>query len=91
MNSASRGIRNERPLRLGDVVAASRHLGKRALCSGVPIGTVGVVVDIDWLGDLRVEFILDGDWFERRSTAVKVVADSSPSAGSDCTSASAPS
>lgn len=74
MYPASRGIRGERALRHGDVVAAARHLGKRALCSGVPLGTVGVVVDIDWLGDLRVEFVLDGDWFERRSTAVKVVA-----------------
>lgn len=60
--------------RLGDTVAAATHLGKRAWCSGVPAGTVGVVVDIDWLTDLRVEFDLDGDWLSGRCTVEKVVA-----------------
>ncbi|MGA9870041.1 MAG: hypothetical protein WBQ44_02680 [Rhodococcus sp. (in: high G+C Gram-positive bacteria)] len=51
-----------------------RDLGKRTWCSGVPAGTVGIVNDVDWLGDLRVEFTLDGDWLARRSTVEKVVA-----------------
>lgn len=75
MSSAiNRSVYESRAHRRGDVVAATRHLGKRAWCSGVPGGTVGVVVDIDWLGDLRVEFRLDGDWLGRRSTVEKVVA-----------------
>lgn len=75
MNSAiNSSIDGSREHRHGDVVMATRHLGKLAWCSGVPAGTVGVVVDVDWLGDLRVEFTIDGDWLERRSTVEKVVA-----------------
>ncbi|OZC54853.1 hypothetical protein CH289_08310 [Rhodococcus sp. RS1C4] len=58
------------------MVVAARNLGKRAWCSGVPAGTVGVVVDIDWLGDLRVEFDIAGDWLSGRCVVEKVVTDS---------------
>lgn len=75
MNSAIRHFAGgDRALRRGDVVVAMRDLGKRAWCSGVPFGTVGTVLEMDWLGDLRVEFSLDGDWLERRVTVEKVVA-----------------
>nr|WP_296773904.1 hypothetical protein [Rhodococcus sp. (in: high G+C Gram-positive bacteria)] len=75
MNSAvRRGVDEARAYRRGDAVTAVRHLGKRAWRAGVPAGTVGVVVDIDWLGDLRVEFTLGGDWLQGRCTVQKVVA-----------------
>lgn len=73
-NSVRNSIDDVRAYRRGDIVTAVRHLGKKSWCSGVPAGTVGEVVDIDWLGDLRVEFTLDGDWLARRSTVEKVVA-----------------
>ncbi len=75
VNSAIQGSINEsRALRRGDAVAAASYLGKRAWRAGVPAGTVGIVRHIDWLGDLRVEFTLDGDWLSRQSTVEKVVA-----------------
>ena len=39
----------------------------------MPIGTVGVVVDTDWLGDLRVKFTLGGAWFAGKCTVEKLV------------------
>lgn len=60
--------------RRGDVVVAAQHLGRRGWRSGVPVGTVGVVMDTDWLGDLRVEFTLDGSWFAGTCTVLKLVA-----------------
>ena len=59
--------------RRGDMVIATQHLGRRVWRSGVPIGTVGVVVDTDWLGDLRVKFTLGGAWFAGKCTVEKLV------------------
>lgn len=73
MNSAIGHSWHENIWRDGDTVVAVRDLGKRTWCSGVPAGAVGVVVDIDWLGDLRVVFTIDGDWFGGRTMVEKVV------------------
>ncbi|MDJ0393686.1 hypothetical protein QMK17_10125 [Rhodococcus sp. G-MC3] len=75
MNSEAQADAEEaRAFRRGDAVTAVRHLGKRAWRAGIPAGTGGVVVDIDWLGDLRVEFTVGGDWLQGRCTVQKVVA-----------------
>ena len=36
---------------IGDTVVALRNLGRVRWRSGIPKGTVGIVVGIDWLGD----------------------------------------
>ena len=76
MSSAIRNAAASPPraFRRGDAVTATRHLGKKSWRAGVPAGTVGVVVDIDWLGDLRVEFTLEGDWLQGGCTVQKLVA-----------------
>lgn len=72
MNRAVEHSWHENTWRDGDTVVAVRDLGKRSWCSGVPAGSVGVVVDIDWLGDLRVVFTID-DWLAGRTMVEKVV------------------
>ena len=60
----------------GDVVTAIRDLGNRVWRSGIARGTIGVVVDVDWLGDPRVAFTVDGDLLGGNETVEKTVTDS---------------
>ncbi|WP_232433563.1 hypothetical protein [Rhodococcus sp. AW25M09] len=45
---------------IGETVITVRNLGRVRWRSGIPTGTVGVVVGVDWLGDARVSFAVDG-------------------------------
>ncbi|ORI12665.1 hypothetical protein [Rhodococcus sp. 1168] len=58
----------------GDTVVAVQDLGIRAWRSGVPAGSVGTVVEVDWLTDLLVVFDVDGSWFTEAAEVEKVVA-----------------
>ena len=58
----------------GDTVIALRDLGIRAWRSGVPAGSIGTVVEVDWLTDLLVVFDVDGSWFTEPTEVEKVVA-----------------
>ncbi|OZD63622.1 hypothetical protein CH272_17380 [Rhodococcus sp. 05-340-1] len=52
-----------------------RNLGHVRWRSGIPKGTVGIVVGIDWLGDARVNFTVDESMLTRGETVEHIVAD----------------
>ncbi|QCB52494.1 hypothetical protein E5720_10775 [Rhodococcus sp. PAMC28707] len=56
------------------MVVALQDLGIRAWRSGVPAGSIGFVVEVDWLTDLLVVFDVDGSWFTGPTEVEKVVA-----------------
>jgi hypothetical protein len=60
---------------IGDTVVAVTNLGRVGWRSGVPKGTVGIVVDIDWLGDARVDFTADPSMRARGEAVQHIVAD----------------
>ncbi|MGV8874243.1 MAG: hypothetical protein ACOH2Q_17045 [Rhodococcus sp. (in: high G+C Gram-positive bacteria)] len=45
-----------RHFEIGETVITVRNLGRVRWRSGIPTGTVGIVVGVDWLGDARVNF-----------------------------------
>ncbi|MBJ7350899.1 hypothetical protein [Rhodococcus sp. 06-1460-1B] len=60
---------------IGDTVVAIRNLGRVRWRSGIPKGTVGIVVGIDWLGDARVDFTADPSMRARGEAVEHIVAD----------------
>ncbi|OZC90343.1 hypothetical protein CH254_02445 [Rhodococcus sp. 06-412-2C] len=60
---------------IGETVVAVRNLGRVRWRSGIPKGTVGIVVGVDWLGDARVNFTVDGSMRARGETVEHIVAD----------------
>ncbi|MGF0310480.1 hypothetical protein [Rhodococcus sp. IEGM1428] len=60
---------------IGETVVAVRNLGRVRWRSGIAKGTVGIVVGVDWLGDARVSFTVDGSMRTRGETVEHIVAD----------------
>ncbi|MEU3473028.1 MULTISPECIES: hypothetical protein [Rhodococcus] len=60
---------------IGETVITVRNLGHVRWRSGIPKGTVGIVVGIDWLGDARVNFTVDESMLTRGETVEHIVAD----------------
>ncbi|OZF50008.1 hypothetical protein CH291_08975 [Rhodococcus sp. 14-1411-2a] len=52
-----------------------RNLGHLRWRSGIPKGTVGIVVGVDWLGDARVRFTVGDSTRTRGETVEHIVAD----------------
>ncbi|OZE42279.1 hypothetical protein CH259_00810 [Rhodococcus sp. 05-2254-4] len=52
-----------------------RNLGQLRWRSGIPKGTVGIVVGVDWLGDARVRFTVGDSTRTRGETVEHIVAD----------------
>ncbi|MBY4127057.1 hypothetical protein HQO83_01475 [Rhodococcus fascians] len=52
-----------------------RNLGRVRWRSGIPKGTVGMVVGVDWLGDARVKFTVGESMRARGETVEHIVAD----------------
>ncbi|MBY4275882.1 hypothetical protein HQO27_21715 [Rhodococcus fascians] len=60
---------------MGDTVVAVRNLGRVRWRSGIPKGTVGIVVGTDWLGDARADFTADPSMRARGEAVEHIVAD----------------
>ncbi|MDI9893811.1 hypothetical protein QM797_03665 [Rhodococcus sp. IEGM 1381] len=60
---------------IGETVVAVRNLGRVRWRSGIPKGTIGIVVGVDWLGDARVNFTVDESMRARGDTVEHIVAD----------------
>ncbi|OZE21086.1 hypothetical protein CH256_23095 [Rhodococcus sp. 05-2254-6] len=60
---------------IGETVITVRNLGHLRWRSGIPKGTVGIVVGVDWLGDARVRFTVGDPTRTRGETAEHIVAD----------------
>ncbi len=60
---------------VGETVVAVRDLGRVRWRSGIPKGTLGVVVGVDWLGDARVNFCVGESMRNRGETVEHIVAD----------------
>ncbi|MCZ4077579.1 hypothetical protein O1W68_06455 [Rhodococcus sp. H36-A4] len=73
-SSVDRSEDNQGEFMQGDTVVAMQDLGIRAWRSGVPAGSVGTVIEVDWLTDLFVVFDVDGSWFTEPTEVEKVVA-----------------
>ncbi|OZD07220.1 hypothetical protein CH275_08685 [Rhodococcus sp. 06-235-1A] len=60
---------------IGETVITVRNLGHVRWRCGIPKGTVGIVVGVDWLGDARVNFTVDDAMLARGETVEHIVAD----------------
>lgn len=60
---------------IGETVVTVRNLGHVRWRSGIPKGTVGMVVGVDWLGDARVNFTVGESMRARGETVEHIVAD----------------
>ncbi|MDI6626259.1 MULTISPECIES: hypothetical protein [unclassified Rhodococcus (in: high G+C Gram-positive bacteria)] len=60
---------------IGETVITVRNLGQLRWRSGIPKGTVGIVVGVDWLGDARVRFTVGDSTRTRGETVEHIVAD----------------
>ena len=58
---------------IGATVIAVRDLGRVRWRSGIPSGTVGVVVGVDWLGDARVNFAVGASKPDRGESVEHIV------------------